>query len=396
MLNVMMVAVVKRSTVMSSLFPSIRPKPCFHLFLLLTHLLFSAGVVLGGVTEHIELAGTKGDCGSFLILLLAGAATPLFSRNRRVQVPRNKLTQDFFKRISKGISKVSRLRTEYSTILNRGARLSVFDSDSATSRVRSDEQNYSTLNLFESNVSHPETGEDTDLPVEDADLPVGKSDSLSDDEEQLNGTSDLHLHSISTPVTAPSSFKNVPPKNVPQHQVDTAVADRGLSMELGVHVIKNIISLIADCRIEDDEDLTNSYQGDEMIPECVPDTEYRNSTNGSHAATSSLSYSRARQCTGNIPCQFQLWDDFLSPMETYKEHVHSSLERTDPTVQRILRLIMQKGSTATVRETVKTIIHTFGHSSGNVLLGSSRCSHSGGRVRTPSAEEVILIYCNGR
>ena len=355
---------------MSCLLPCRQLKPCFHLLLQLTHLLFSAGVVLGGVTEHIELSGTRGDHGSFLILLLAGAATPHSNRNHRAQGPRQKLAQDFLKRISRGISKVSRLRKEYSSILNRGARLSVFDSDAATSRLRSDELNNSTLHHCASNVSRLECEEDTDLPIE-------TSISLSDNEEQFGGTPDLHPHSIYPIDAAPSSSS---PKNIPKSQAETAVEDPRLSMELGVQIIKNVISLLADCRIEDDENFRDPYHREEVVPEVLVDMEHHESINRLLSAPPSSSYSRVRRGTRTVPCHFQLWDDFLSPMGTFQERVPSAIESTDSTVPRILRLIMQKGSAATVRETVKTLIHTFGHSSGNVLLGLSRCS-----------EQVLLI-----
>jgi hypothetical protein len=315
-------------------------------------LFFRAGVQVGNVTEHIELAGCKGDCRSFLLLLLGGALSPSMS----LMTCREEGVQGLCETVAKSLSKVCTLHRQYSTVLSRQSRMSLFGSVWGASKART----VPSHNLYyrsaeaRTNTTDRERRGESLLSEDDAAVKISSGSGGGRRSVTLQGSTLDTSCGAEPPVMAPSE------------------RDLGLSMELSVSIIKDVMSLILSVKAEMDSEHEVGKRGRGSVPEEEGDGDEiakqlfsRSSYTTGHACRPPASRIGAR--TGG-----RLQDHFMVPVESCPIGDTARLtELKNRTTVRIVRAIMAKGTAATVLETVKILRSTFGHGSGNILLPMS-------------------------
>jgi hypothetical protein len=254
--------------------------------------------------------------------------------------------------VTKSLSKVCTLHRQYSTVLSRQSRMSIFGTvwgASETCTEPSDDLYYSSTT---STVDRESRGES---PNPDGGA-AGKSYSGSGGGRRsvtLEGSTLDTSCGADSPVIAPSE------------------KDLGLSMELSACIIKDLMSFIGTVKDEMDKEheVGETRRGEENTQEEERDVN----------EILKQSFSRRLYCTGHAGrppplgtgartggC---LLDHFIAPLERCPmADAARLLELKDRTTVRIVRAIMEKGTAATVLETVKILRSTFGHGSGNILL----------------------------
>ena len=315
-------------------------------------LFFRAGVRLGSVTEHIELAGCKGDCRSFLLLLLGGALSPSMSQI----TCREEGVHGLCGAVAKSLSKVCTLHRQYSTVLSRESRMSVFGTVWGTSKTCNVPSRDLYYQSAEAVTATPDRARREESPLAEGDAEVKSGSSCKRNVTLVGSTLDTSSCAPDPRGTAPSE------------------RDLGLSMELSVCIIKDLMSLILGVKAEMDSEHEagrtgrsreivedDEIDGDEIVKQLWSRSSYRTGHAGRPPP--------AGRGRGTGTGAGRLQDHFMIPLESCPIGDTARLtELKDRTTVRIVRAIMARGTAATVLETVKILRSTFGHGSGNILI----------------------------
>ena len=386
---------------------------------------FSSGVVLGNITEHIELSVAAGDCSTFLTLLLAGGATGLLepelylesdggnpntgSRTVRTENISFPDVNKVWNQLSKSLSEIHQVDpSSFSSFLSsqcsllRSNSLSIFDGGEEFSSPKNVPHRNVTLKgscLDVTSSVHDDSNSMTDTHYHDVtdnshNCHYGKNAQHrgnhnkqrepNKDDDDGHGDDDNNKKKNENENFEMDNYSGNDDINM-KSKSRTKITNRGirkerylfspLSTEMSLSILRNVISLIIESNEEvkkdrENHENINAYRNkgrNENSNSSVPrnDSAKLEESCDPQAAFSKLGNSTVQKMAPFRPTF--LWNIFLNLSKIGDKKSSKEPKAVNPTI-RILRKLMQNGSAGTVKEIIRILTGTFGHCCGNISL----------------------------